>query len=371
MKSYKKIIARSLVGLFALTVAVVGMASTRTASAQQQTTPIFNAFTNVQGSGNEKDFVRLRKSSGDPKAGVVSNPFIDPVNATCNVGDQFDVRTYVHNGAHPEGNQSGNGNAIAHDTTVKMTAPLGTNGNKFVFGGTISASNAATVVDNGTLNCASNVRLELVPSKVFVYSLATQQWVSAPDSAVNGSLKVGSRVAGSGDVWACWDERVLVVYVVKVVAIPQVPEYKCDLLTVTKLGGANSRRYKFDVSYTAKNGATFKDVTYDFGDGTSATVGASTEHEYAKAGKFMAKATVNFMVNGVAKSHTSNDCAKEVTVTEENCPVPGKGHLPKDSPLCVETPSELPNTGAGDLIGIIVSTIVGGYIFATRRFARQ
>jgi hypothetical protein len=70
---------------------------------------------------------------------------------------------------------------------------------------------------------------------------------------------------------------------------------------------------------------------------------------------------------------------------KDNCPVPGKEHLPKDSPECKttppvtppetpktpETPSELPATGAADVIaklaGVVALTGASVYYVASRR----
>ena len=59
---------------------------------------------------------------------------------------------------------------------------------------------------------------------------------------------------------------------------------------------------------------------------------------------------------------------------EEKCPIPGKEHLPKNSPDCVQptpAPVELPKTGAGDLLGAGVGLAAMGlsayYYAASRR----
>ena len=344
-------------------------------------TPAFNVFTNIPyGVGNEADFVRIRPSTGD---GTNNGPngernalFVDPMNAACNVGDMYDIRTYIHNGADDDYNDNGNGTAVAHGAKLAMTAPLNTTSNKFSFKSTISANQVATVVDTGTLNCASNVQLQLVPQTVKVFT-RTLGWQSASDSSVNGTMNIGSRVAGSGDVWGCWDERITVVYVVKVVAVPQTPAYTCDLLSVTKI---DNRKYKFDVKYTAKNGATFKGVSFDYGDGKT---GTDDTHTYDKDGTYNVVASVTFTVNGQDKTVTGDACAKPVTVTKENCEVPGKENYPKGAPECkvcdvnpelpYDSPDcvhELPNTGAGSIAGIFAAVTVAG-AFAHRFMMRR
>lgn len=393
MKSFTSLIAKSLI---VLTVAGLSFASLGAKAAAQQVVyvpgeplpsfeqPVFNTYTNVPFSvGNEADFVRVRPSTGsvtdNGTTGQRNSLYVDTLSAACNVGDMYDVRTYIHNGADPDFNNNGSGTAVAHNTTVNMTAPLNQTGKNFTFTTTISASNAATVSDTGTLKCASNVRLQLVPTSVKVYSKALG-WQSISDNAVNGSTKVGTHSLNSGDVWGCWDERVLVAYVVKVVEVPQVPQASCDLLTVTALG---ERKYKFDVKYTAKNGATFKEVRFDYGDGNT---GTDAHHTYDKDGTYTVVATVAFMINGQMVTKTSDTCAKNLTVsTTEYCPVPGKGDLPKNSPECAYcpsnhdlaaddercvTPTSLPNTGAGSVIGLFAAVSAAGaaaYRFVLRR----
>lgn len=185
-------------------------------------TPAFNIYYDVPTVGDEADFVRVRKSNGDPTRPATPYVFTDTVNDKCEVGSMFDVRTYVHNGADDDMNDGGNGSAVAHNVRVAMQAPLNTSSKNFTFTSTISASNATSVTDNGKLNCDETVRLKLVPQTVKVYSQPTG-WNGAADSAVNGSLALGSRQAGSGDVWGCWTDRVIVVYTVKVEKVPTPP----------------------------------------------------------------------------------------------------------------------------------------------------
>ncbi len=354
------------------------------------TTPVFNTYTGLpNGIGDEADFVRLRKSSGNNKDGqVTTNPatiYTDPLNAACNVGEKFDVRTYVHNGANDDFNNNGTGTAVAHNVTLAMRAPLGVTAKRFVFRSTVSGQSSdparipvTTVNDSGTLNCNSDVQLKLVPHTVHIYSPSyiPNDWVDGPDGAVNGSLRLGSRVPGSGDVWGCFNDRVVVVYTVEVVAVPQVPTYSCDLLQMTLLA---PRSYRFTGNASVNGGATVKQYHFDFGDGTKQDVTstektATVDHAYTRDGTFPSRVTVDFIVNGQVVSHTSDACAKTITLTpnKENCKIPGKEHLPVDSPECI-----LVKTGAGpgDLVGIFGATTVAGAaahnMFNRRRLGKR
>lgn len=129
------------------------------------------------------------------------------------------------------------------------------------------------------------------------------------------------------------------------------PKYSCDLLELKQLGG---RKVRASVNYTAENGATFDGVTYNFGDGSEPLVTDKTavEYEYAKDGTYNVAATVRFSVNGVQKTDTNENCAKTVTF-ESGKPVP-----PTPKP---ETPAkELPNTGAGDVLGLVAAVTIAG-----------
>jgi len=370
----------------ALAVTVVGAGSVQAAQIdynnpnnQPIKNPVFNTYTNAPaGIGNEADFVKLRKSNGDPTVPANQSNFIDPVNAVCNVGEKFDIRTYVHNGANAEYNNNGSGSAVARNVSVAMQAQLGVTKKNFVFTSTISASNAASVTDTGKLNCENNVRLKLVPKTVKVYSKFAG-FSNAPDSSVNGNLKIGSRTAGSGDVYGCWDDRVLVVYVVEVVAAPQppAPSAVCELLTVENLG---DRKYRYTLTASGKNGAEFKNATYNFGDGTSQEDGKVVEHTYAKDGTFTTTATPMFMAGDKNVPVPANVKCKvtiKTSIPKENCPTPGKEQFPAGSPECQETPvvtppvTVIPSTGIGGILGGLFGTSAAGYgatmLFQKRR----
>jgi hypothetical protein len=392
MKNYTSFIKKGLLSLSALVATGVSLVALTGAVQAAQIpfvpgeslpsiqNPVFNTYTNVpNGVGNEADFVRIRPSTGDVSdngAGGERNAlYVNGHAATCKVGEKFDIRTYVHNGADDDFNNNGTGSSIAHDTEVRMNAVLGTKGATHTFTSQVLATDVSPVTDTARLYCDKEVTLRLVPQSVKVVS-KHYGFQTVSDSAVNGSLPIGSHVLGSGDVWGCWDERVLVAYIVEVVEVqvPPVPVYTCDLLSLTFMG---NRKYKFEVTATAKNGAKVKEYKFDFNDGSAVVTSASNtvEHKYANDGKFNPKAEVVFTVptaNGSTETKTVSgaNCTKPITLsTEEKCPVPGKGDLPKNSPDCKETPvTTIPNTGAGSTIAIIVSAVAGMGAYAHRLF---
>lgn len=121
---------------------------------------------------------------------------------------------------------------------------------------------------------------------------------------------------------------------------PEQPSYICESLTVEKLGG---RKVRVTVKAPASNGATFKNVTIDYGDGSEAKVTTNLvdEYEYEADGTYKITAVPTFTVNGVDKTAPSDACAAMVTF---------------ETPV---TP-ELPKTGAGSVLGLFtIVTLVG------------
>jgi PKD repeat protein len=168
------------------------------------------------------------------------------------------------------------------------------------------------------------------------------------------------------------------------------PKYSCDALSIRAIS-LEKRQYAFDLTYTAKDGATLKTVDYDFGDGTGRS-GVTPEetknidHTYAKAGNYKTTATLHFSIGEeikdvaceVAITTSPEMCPLNPTLPKDDercapCPIPGKEQYPKDSPYCVTPPAvtELPKTGPMDMLlgGIGVSSILaaGYYWFMSRR----
>lgn len=95
------------------------------------------------------------------------------------------------------------------------------------------------------------------------------------------------------------------------------PVYQCDNLAAAKI---SRTEYKFTTTATAKDGATIKGYTYNFGDGQTATGGASVNHNYAKPGTYTATVSVQVEVNGKIENVTNN-CKVTVTVVDEKIKV--------------------------------------------------
>lgn len=186
------------------------------------------------------------------------------------------------------------------------------------------------------------------------------------------------------------------------------PAYTCDSISASKI---SRTQYSFTAHATASNGATITGYTFNFGDNTApvTSTNATVNHTYAAAGTYTVVLTANFKVNGEDKTATSASCKVMVTVVpeeckpgvpvgdsrcedkclvpgkehlpanspdckQENCTVPGKEHLPKNSPDCVAPVSELPQTGLDDGVatfaGLGILTAGLGYALTSSRIRK-
>lgn len=151
--------------------------------------------------------------------------------------------------------------------------------------------------------------------------------------------------------------------------VEEEPIYSCDSLGKVFV---RNNTYRFTVNATAENGASIKQYRYDFGDDSEELVTDNrvVEHTFPGPGTYIITATVDVEVDGQVRSATSDNCrvALEIPEEDENCPIPGKEHLPVDSPECVEevpiTPAvtTLPETGAGAIAGAFTATSMAGAV---------
>lgn len=119
------------------------------------------------------------------------------------------------------------------------------------------------------------------------------------------------------------------------------PVYRCEVLKAEKIG---VRKYRFTVEETAQNGATVKQYRFDFGDDSEELVTdqRTVEHTFPEEGTFNVVATVDFTVDGETVSDTREACEAIVNTKKEQ----------------PTTPTTLPKTGAGDLVGMVAAVSV-------------
>ena len=123
------------------------------------------------------------------------------------------------------------------------------------------------------------------------------------------------------------------------------PSYSCDAFKVTV--GENRTVTISEFKQTATNGATFKDVVVNWGDNTTpltTNVPVGKSHTYAKDAEYTINATARFTVNGATVEAPVGVCTQKVNFTTPT------------------TPGKLPETGAGEVVGIFAAVTVAGAI---------
>lgn len=150
------------------------------------------------------------------------------------------------------------------------------------------------------------------------------------------------------------------VNVTKTCETPKTPTYACTAFGVTT--GDNRTVTVNRFTFTASDGSKLGSTDLNWGDGsavlTTNNVTGQT-HQYAKDGTYTVSLS-NFKISGKTVAISGN-CAQTVTFTTPTVPP--------------TTPPVLPNTGAGDVIGLFgVASVLGalGYrVFLSRRLSRQ
>ena len=143
----------------------------------------------------------------------------------------------------------------------------------------------------------------------------------------------------------------------------ETPVFSCDAFHVTV--GDNKTVTVDTFKTTASNGATFKNVVIDWGDQSAALTtdkAVGQAHQYSNVGPYTLAATAHFTANGKDVSAT-NSCTQTVSFTTPTTPTPPT------------TPPVLPNTGAGNVIGIfagvVAASTIGYRLFLSRKLARR
>ncbi|MBX4201461.1 PKD domain-containing protein [Candidatus Saccharibacteria bacterium] len=251
-----------------------------------------------------------------------SGAYANSISATCNEEVQYSVR--LHNAAY-----GGLTNIVvkANIMSGNMTA--------------VPAEGASQgTTGTATVSLPSNGSIAYVSGSSILHDVNGNVIKTLPDGITTAGVNVGN-LPGSTTEFVNFKAKV---------ACPPVeqPVYSCDALHVTSKG---NRAYSYTVDATAKNGATITGYTFDFGDSNSVnTTVNNTTHTYAKDGTFTSTATVKFNVGGTQKTAV---CSQTVTVSTPTTPTP----TPTPTPT---TPAAIPNTGAGDVLGIFAGASAAG-----------
>lgn len=288
----------------------------------------FNSITDNPFVGDERTFLDARDATSTVYKD--SNPVSD--------NQEFIVTAYFHNNARSELN------LVATNTRARFALPTGPIQNQQIIG-FISADNASpgTVSDTTDFTSSQPFTLEYVPGSARLRTNALND-VTLSDSIVTTGAPIGFN-AVNGNVPGCAEFSGWVFIRVKVKMQPTVtPAYACTLLDVkTK----PNRGVDASVTYTTSGGATFKNVTFNWGDSNSTlTTNTTASHTYGADGNYTINATLRFDVGGTEQTAV---CSKAITITTPPVTPP------------VTPPAALPVTGPASTIAIFagVSTFAG------------
>lgn len=191
---FKKLIALAAAAtIIAVPVTVSAFTGTYTGNGAPQ----FNIYQDVEGIGDERDFLRVGPT------GVSATQYVNNFNTACD-GKEVVVWAYVHNGAPDEFNGTDfDGTGVAKNTKLNIEIPVGTTNTMFNTKATISADNAASVSDTATIVCNDGQHtLSYVAGSAQIYN-AAMGTVSLPDAVVNGGTKLGYEEL-NGMFPGCW-----------------------------------------------------------------------------------------------------------------------------------------------------------------------
>lgn len=260
---------------------------------------------------------------------------------------------------------------LLKNVTVKASLA---NGVSTMVASATNAANQNTSVTANVTTALTKGTLVYVPGSTKNYDVNGTLIKSLPDGVTAGGVNKGN-LNGSTREFVQWEAKV------KCEEIPQTPTYSCDLLEVNASKDRKVTVSNFKTS--AANGAVFKHAVLSWGD-NSANVTTATpvgqSHTYNADGTYAIKATAVFTVNGQDVNATSANCAKQVTfkgeqppkVTITVCDITTKKIVTinqedfdsskhtTDTSKCVETPTELVNTGAGSILGMFAAVTVAG-----------
>ena len=328
--------------------------------------PYFNVYKDVANVGDEADFVRVSQ--------IGANSFSNNVEA-CTDGQEVAVRIYIHNGASEQLNGTNyDGPGVALGTKLAINVPKTVNNQVTA---TVSANNADAVTDGATVSCNGQaLDLTYVPNSAVIKN-TVQNYAPLGDAVFNGGTPIGYE--GQNGVFpGCWD---FVTYVYAKVVVKKKPVQPPVSTAVCKLNEdtfivTDKRKVTLTVSAEVTN-ATVLGYEINWGDESPVSTKQTDSHQYQteKDATYKIQARVQVkLADGTVKWVDGANCTKTLVFKGKKvmCTIPGKEHLPADSPECKTTttpppttpPSgKLPDTGAGNLFGIFtVVSMVGAFL---------
>ncbi len=379
--------------------------------------PVFNSFINTPTYGDERNLARISEvAPGDTNP--IDNSFSE--ETTAQDGKEYWVRTFVHNNANQSTNcfeqhKDANGNCtqvdagapgIAENTRVRVQIANGVANGVDVMS-FISADNAVdkngapmrTVWDTATLvNDSKSFSVAYVPGSAKLYNPAHQSGLALSDNIVSASGTPVGYDAMNGSLPGCFEFSAYVYIKVKVSSpqltiqkqVRKVGETEWKESVDAKPGETVQWLVKvLNTGSTVQNNVVASDllpphlayvdgsakwysasqngVAYDFNQFTinNGNGGYIFGNYAANGGGFLVRfdtklkddfkdcsvAVRNIAHTKSTESPNEQEDFADVKITKENC---------QPTTPTPTTPTTLPNTGAGDVLGIFFATTVIG-----------
>lgn len=364
----------------------------------------FNSITNNPNYGDERTFFDAKDATNTGVGG-----FVDKMNVQD--GQELLLRVYVHNNAADNLNDPNfTGPGVAHNTKVRVYLPTAT-AKDLRANAYISADNATPreVFDTVDFTSNGNFAVEYVPGSAVAYNNAVPSGMRLSDTIVTTGAPIGYQQA-DGNVPGCFQYVNLVTLKVKV----KMPRY--TIQKTVRFEGQTSADWKESVN--AKAGQT-TEWRIEFKNNGATTLNNVKIVDEIPAGLTVVPGSVKLINPNNPNGFTYGDNAIQANGRQINIDIgsynPGsnafvlfKTKVPAESALkcgdnkflnnafatpegfgavndtaevvankvCQTPPTTttLPNTGAGDVIGIFAAVTVAGalahrYVWV-RRFAR-
>jgi len=381
----------------------------------------FDSITDNPNYGDERTFFDAKNASNTNSGGYTDQTQVSD-------GETVLLRMYVHNDAASNLDGTNNtGPGVAHNTNVRVYVPTAT-ANALTANAYISASNAnpGTVSDSTELYGSQPFSLSYVPGSAVTYNNAHPTGMALSDSIVSSTGAPIGYDKADGNFPGCFNYVNIVTIKVKVHM--NTPEYKVN--KEVRLLGQSAKDWKKSIN--AQNGQTLQwsleftdngntelksvDLVDNLPAGLDVVPGTVTLYNgnYPNGYKFPASAVqqngrqVNLNIgdylplssadqaNGqvsaqvVFNTTVDDDTCGTTTLTNKVFATPqGYGAIystasatvTNNATSCTTTPAtpasttQLPNTGAGNVLGLFASATVAGFVgyrlYLSRRLARR
>lgn len=301
--------------------------------------PVVSAFGQISGGNIYK--VRNVTANGS---------YTDPANASC--GNTIQFRVHIHNP----------GPDVLVNTRVNATLPSGTVSN-FSSTVTVRADNSQpeTTSDTASVNLSASASVAYLSGSTELLDINGNLVNNLPDGVTQSGVVLPSNVNVSGD-----NSR-FVQFKAKI-SCPEVPKskFECKALDVNQI---DRTRFDFTARAHVEN-SVVQSYTFTVKNSSGATVDTQTVNTSSLSAVYRFNQSVagNYVVSVIVKTdkgstHASSICTKQITVKEQPT-------TPTTPPVVQGKTTELPNTGAGSLLGLFAgaSALGSAAHYAVRRY---